>query len=129
MMSTMDEVWGAMSERELERHVREGLEDRGFKAPAGVVWHVVDSRLMEAGLPDIIAYADRLPGLLLLWELKTGKGRVSAAQARARAHLRTVTGVDARIVRPADLPWLLAALDSDDPIAALAAVPEGERAR
>ncbi|HEX6786974.1 MAG TPA: hypothetical protein VF076_07235 [Acidimicrobiales bacterium] len=124
MRATIDEVWGAMSERELLRHAREGLDDRGF-----VVWHVVDSRLLAAGLPDVIAYAPSLPGLLLLWELKTGRGRLRAAQTRALAHLRSVPGVDARIVRPADLPWLLAALDGDDPIAALASVPDGERAR
>jgi hypothetical protein len=120
MTGTLIEVYGAMSERELTRHVRESLEDRGF-----VIWHVVDSRLVASGLPDIIAYSASLPAMVLLWELKTGRGRLRAAQARALAHLRTVPGIDARIVRPADLPWLLAALDSDDPIGALAAVPEG----
>lgn len=120
MLSSMDEVWGAMSERELQRHVTEGLEDRGF-----VVWHVVDPHLIRAGLPDVIAYSAGLPELALAWELKTGHGRLRAAQARALAHLRTVPGIDARVVRPGDLPWLLAALDSPDPIAALAAVPEG----
>jgi hypothetical protein len=125
MTGTLIEVYGAMSEGELLRHVRESLEDRGFREPTGAVWHVVDSRLVAAGLPDIIAYSDSLPAMVLLWELKTGKGRLRAAQARALAHLRTVPGIDARIVRPADLPWLLAALDSADPIAALAAVPEG----
>lgn len=124
MTSSLDEVYGTMSEHELLRHVREGLDDRGF-----VVWHVVDSRLVAAGLPDIIAYHAGLPGLVLLWELKTGTGRLRAAQARALAHLRTVPGIDARVVRPADLPWLLAALDAADPIAALAAVAEREVAR
>src|SRR5262245_63097627 len=105
MMSSLDEVYGAMSERELQRHVREGLDDRGF-----VVWHVVDSALIAAGLPDIIAYSAGLPELVLMWELKTGRGRLRAAQARALDHLRTVPGLDARIVRPSGLPWLLAAL-------------------
>jgi len=120
MTSSLDEVYGTMSERELERHVREALEDRGF-----VVWHVVDSRMLAAGMPDVMAYGAGLPEMVLLWELKTGSGRLRAAQARALDHLRRVPGLDARVVRPADLPWLLAALDSDDPMAALAAVEEG----
>jgi hypothetical protein len=88
-------VLGAMSEREFQRAVVEGLEQRGY-----VVFHVVDSRLMRAGLPDIIAIK---PGLVLLWELKREHGgRIRPEQQRVIDCLPAGSTVDARIVRPSD---------------------------
>jgi hypothetical protein len=90
-----NELLDAMSEAELQDAVLTGLKQRGY-----VCWHVQDSRLMAAGLPDIIAIR---PGReLLLWELKTATGRVRPAQASALHALGQAVGVDVRIVRPSD---------------------------
>ncbi len=96
-------ILDAMSEAEFQRLVVAGLKQRGY-----LVWHVVDARLMAAGLPDVIAaHPTRVPRRLLMWELKRAKGgRVSPEQKAALAALSDVFGVDARVLRPAD--WLLA---------------------
>lgn len=89
---------GRLSEREFQADVVHGLRQRGF-----IVWTVPDMRMTTAGLPDLIAvHPDRAP--LLMWELKTERGRVRPEQVRALAHLDRIPGIDARIVRPAD--WL-----------------------
>lgn len=84
-----------MPEAELLDCVLTGLRQRGF-----ICWHVVDSRLMSAGLPDVIAV--KLGGPLLCWELKSSTGRVRPAQRRALDAFASATGVDARVIRPAD---------------------------
>jgi hypothetical protein len=87
-----------MSEREFQAHVVAGLEHRGY-----IVWHVTDSRLMRAGLPDILAYHPKRPGHLLVWELKRERGGVVTTEQRAAIeHFRTMDGIDARVVRPSD---------------------------
>ena len=58
---------------------------------------------MVAGLPDLLCYHVDRPGVLYCWELKRERRyRVSPKQRAAVAHLQTVPGIDARIVRPSD---------------------------
>lgn len=96
-----DAILAAMPERgEFHGHVVNGLKARGW-----TVWHVVDSRLMAAGLPDILAIHPQRPGVLLAWELKRQSRYPTKIQSAVIAHLATVPGVDARIVRPLD--WLM----------------------
>jgi hypothetical protein len=93
--SVRDAILGALSEREFQKIVVEGLEQRGY-----VVFHVVDSRLMQAGLPDVIAVK---PGRVLLWELKRERGgRIRPQQQQVIDCLPAGSTVDARIVRPSD---------------------------
>jgi hypothetical protein len=97
-LDSRETALAALSEREFQALVVDGLKDRGYW-----VWHVVDSRLMAAGLPDLLFYHPERPGVLFAWELKRQRGGVvSTEQATALDHLRTVPGIDARIVRPAD---------------------------
>lgn len=93
-------ILASLSEREFQRHVVDGLKQRGF-----LVWTIPDMRKTTAGLPDIIAvHPTRVPRRVLFWELKTATGRVRPEQRRALAALSDVYGVDARVIRPAD--WL-----------------------
>jgi hypothetical protein len=97
-----------LSEREFQALVRGALESRGF-----VVWVVPMMKLTTAGLPDILAWHPRLPGVLLALELKREKDfRVTPKQLAALAHLETVEGVLARIVRPSEWPGLRDAIDA-----------------
>lgn len=100
----LEAVWYAMTEHELQGFVEDALTNRGY-----IWWHVVDPRLMRAGLPDIIAvHPTREPRRVLFWELKTMRGKVTDKQADAlRALRRDIPGVDARLVRPSDLTALL----------------------
>lgn len=118
-VGTMDDVYGAMSEGELQAHVVRGLEARGW-----LTWHIVDSRLVAAGLPDTLALHADYP-VLLCWEHKRANTHPTARQADVLWLLEHVAGVDARVVRPRDLGPLLAAIDSADPIAALSAIEKG----
>lgn len=102
-----------MPEREFQRHVVAALRRRGW-----TVWVVPNMRLTTAGLPDVVAWHPNQPGRLLAWELKSQTGRVKPSQRAALAHLATIPGVDARIVRPAD--W-------DDAMAEAEAVPAAVR--
>jgi hypothetical protein len=97
--SFRDAMLASMSERELQQHVRDGLEARGW-------WvFVIPVMLMtRAGWPDIAAIHPQKPGRLLLWELKRERGRVSQDQTVVLTTLAPAEGVDARIVRPRD--WL-----------------------
>ena len=98
----------ALSEREFQRIVRAALEVRGF-----VVWSFPEMRMTTAGVPDLICWHERLPGLLVVLELKRERGaRTTPAQTAALAHLATVPGVDARILRPSGWPALRDWIDS-----------------
>lgn len=91
-----DVILSAMSERELQKYVVDGLKQRGY-----VVWTIPDMRRTTAGLPDVIAvHPDRAP--LLMLELKTATGRVKRAQADAIKALQNIPGIYAAVVRPAD---------------------------
>ena len=90
-----------MSERQFQKLVVDVLRSLGW-----VVWVVPNMKLTTAGLPDLLFWHPSWPGVLHAWELKTRKGAVTPAQRAALAHLATVSGVDARIVRPSDWPAL-----------------------
>ena len=95
-------AYGALTERQFQASVRGTLEQIGY-----TVWTVPNMKLTTAGLPDILAYHPGRPGVLLAWELKRQQRyTVTAKQRAALAHLATVPGVDARIVRPAEWPAL-----------------------
>ncbi len=64
-------------------------------------WHVPDSRRMNAGLLDLFLLR---PPELLLWEVKTERGRVRPEQQAVIDALRQVEHVSTGIVRPSD--WL-----------------------
>lgn len=116
-----------MPERELQGHIRTALEDRGW-----VVTVIPDMRMVLAGWPDLVAYHANVPGLLLCWELKTTVGRPTRKQRARLAHLSTVPGIDARIVRPRTWEALRDAIDStrgagtDALKAALSMIPKEE---
>lgn len=103
-----EDAWcRTVSERQFQQVVRKALEDRGFTC-----WVVPNMKLTVAGLPDILAWHPRLPGLLLALELKRERdARITPAQRAALAHLETVPGIDARILRPSGWRRLLEVLD------------------
>lgn len=94
-----------MREAEFQRMVRKTLEGLGF-----VVWIFPIMKRTMAGVPDLTFWSPARPGRLYYWELKTQRGRVRPEQMVAIAHLSTVPGVDARIVRPSDWEALRDAL-------------------
>jgi len=89
----------AMSEAELERGLRRILKD----LPGIWARHESDSRGACEGWPDwtFLRRCDTA-GAVLLWELKTEKGRPTRAQAECLALLRAA-GLKAEIRRPSDL--------------------------
>lgn len=89
----------AMTERQLQDVLIDFARMRRW-----LVFHDLDSRRNAAGFPDLVATRD---GVLLMWELKTSKGRTSFAQKAWLAALSRVPGVDARVIRPRDLDWCL----------------------
>lgn len=98
-------IKAAMREAEFQRIVRSTLTALGF-----VVWVFPIMKRTMAGVPDLTFWHPMKPGRLHFWELKTEKGRIRPEQVVAIAHLSTVPGVDARIVRPSDWEALRDAL-------------------
>jgi hypothetical protein len=98
-----DALLNSLSERAFQKLVIQALQARGY-----LVWHVPDSRLMAAGLPDLICvHPTRLPRRVLFFELKTATGRVSRKQREAIVALSDVYGVWADVIRPSDWPSVL----------------------
>ena len=86
-----------LDERTFQAHVKAGLEQRGY--------HVFEFPYMVwtlAGWPDLTFFHPSRPGTLYVWELKTQTGALSSAQGPVLAHMQTVAGIDARLVRPLD---------------------------
>lgn len=80
-------------EKEFQAAVVRLAESHGWR-----VYHTHYSRRSAAGYPDLTLVRK---GVLILAELKTDKGRTSAAQDEWLRELRVVPGVRTRLWRPA----------------------------
>lgn len=96
-LDPLSAAMNAMTEAQFQRDVRTSLKARGY-----VVWVFPIMKRTVAGVPDLTFWHPNKPGRLYFWELKRERGRVRPEQVVAIAHLATVPGVDARIVRPSD---------------------------
>lgn len=81
-----------LSEKQFQAHVIALAESHGWRT-----FHVYDSRRSAAGWPDL---AICRAGVLILAELKTDVGRLTAAQTEWLDLLRTVPGLRVRLWRP-----------------------------
>ena len=91
--SGLQAIAAAMSEAQLEIHVRTLIKD------LGLLWyHTHDSRRSPSGFPDLVIVGDRV----IYRELKTAKGKVTDAQA-GWLHALVMAEQDACVWRPADL--------------------------
>jgi hypothetical protein len=86
----------AMSERDFQAQVIAYAELLGW-----MVYHTHDSRRSNPGWPDLALVRGHR---LLLWELKSEKGRVSPEQQDYIVRLIQVRVVEAGILRPSDWP-------------------------
>ena len=97
------------------------LAERAFQAQveqlarttSWLVYHARDSRRSEPGFPDV---ALARPPRLILAELKTEAGRLTAAQRRWLEALKAVTTTEAAVWRPSDWPRIEAALVHGAPV-------------
>ena len=92
----------SMTEKELLRSIVAAAKECGWR-----VWHPWLSIHSARGFPDLFMAKG---GRALAWELKTNKGKVTEAQQEWLEALVQVPGVDARVVRPADLEQAYRAL-------------------
>lgn len=92
-----------MSEADLQTAVRDLARLTGW-----LCYHTHDSRRSDAGFPDLTMVHIRQRRLLFV-ELKTAKGRLSAAQAGWLDSLSAV-GIECAIWRPADLATTIPAV-------------------
>lgn len=83
------------SEAEFQAEVVREAEARGW-----VCWHDNDARRNKAGMVDLICAKPGRP--LLLWELKTRRGRIRPMQRFWVGLLSQALGVHAGVFRPAD---------------------------
>jgi protein-disulfide isomerase-like protein with CxxC motif len=86
------------SERQFQAEVVKHAKRQGFK-----VYHTFDSRRSAAGFPDLVLIRN---GKLIVAELKTDTGRVSAEQA-TWLELFAECGIPAMTWRPADWPEIV----------------------
>lgn len=84
-----------MTEKELRQSIVSAARDCGY-----LTYFTWTSLHSPKGMPDLILCR---PPTLFFWELKSAKGTPSLAQLEWIEALKQVPGVDARIVRPADL--------------------------
>jgi hypothetical protein len=89
-----------VSERAFMQAVR-----REALAGGWLFYHTFDSRRSAPGFCDVVCAKPGRP--LWCWELKTTDGLVSLAQQRWLEVLQQVTGVEAGVVRPEDMPALV----------------------
>lgn len=85
----------AVTESELQGFVVTLARLHGWLA-----YHTYDSRRSEAGFPDLTMVRD---GRIIFAELKSEKGRVTAAQQRWLDWLVESSGVEVYVWRPSDL--------------------------
>ena len=89
-----------MSEAELEIHVRAILKGAAAIGPGMLLgYHTHDSRASHPGYPD---WTFAGPGGVLFRELKTARGKLTAAQQDWQRTLRRA-GSDVDVWRPGDL--------------------------
>ncbi|KKL75268.1 hypothetical protein LCGC14_2056560 [marine sediment metagenome] len=84
-----------MTEKKLSQNIVNEARDLGWLVNRP--WLSIYS---PKGYPDLTMVRG---GKILFWELKTAKGKVSAAQQEWLDALALVPGVDVRVVRPDDL--------------------------
>ena len=87
-----------VSEKDFQQHIIDTARLCGWDC-----YHTHDSRRSEPGFPDLVLAHPRLG--LIMPELKTERGRVSAAQQHWLDLLRHL-GIDAPVWRPRDLPLI-----------------------
>jgi len=95
MTARAADVYASMTEAALDRHIERIRSDLGV----ALSYHTYRSVKSPSGFPDRV-YAS--PGGVLFRELKTAKGRPTAAQTAWLDGLRAA-GVDADVWRPEDL--------------------------
>ena len=86
-----------MTEREWQAQVVQAARLLGW-----TTYHTHDSRRSDAGWPDLALVRDRL----VMAELKTDTGRLSAAQERWLALLKGA-GIETHVWRPRDIDQVL----------------------
>ncbi len=102
-MTTAAEVMAdAMTEDELQRVIIDAAVTHGWQ-----VFHDNDSRQNRAGFPDLVLCK---PPRVLIIELKSAKGRIRPEQQEWLTALEQCDTISTGLVRPADLPGLLATL-------------------
>ena len=92
----------AMSEADFQKQVVAFAEALGWH-----VYHTHDSRRSNPGWPDLAMVRRHR---LLLWELKTEKGRVTPEQRDFLERLQGVAVVEVDLRRPSDWPRIEEAL-------------------
>ncbi len=92
----------AMTEDELQQMIVDAALTHGWQ-----VFHDNDSRQNRAGFPDLVLCR---PPKVLIFELKSAKGRIRPEQAEWLDALAECDTISTGLVRPADLPGLLATL-------------------
>lgn len=92
--------YDGVTEKEWQTQVMALLKYRGYRT-----YHTHDSRRSTAGFPDVVAVNAAKRDTLVL-ELKTERGKVSAEQLAWLAEF-TSAGIEARVVRPSDIDWLI----------------------
>lgn len=84
------------SEDQLQRKIIQAAEELGWMA-----YHTHDSRRSNAGWPDLVLVHPR-HRRLIIWELKSAKGRATPAQLAWLAALRNIPGILVGLKRPED---------------------------
>lgn len=95
-----------MKERDWQRTILEAARYLNWH-----VYHTFDSRRSAAGFPDLLLIK---PPRLLVIEVKTERGRVTAAQESWLALFAALPGVTALVARPSDWPAVEAVLKGDE---------------
>lgn len=91
-----DALMAAMSEAEFQRWVVGQAQMHGWQRE--LIYHTHDSSKSQRGFPDLVLVK---PPRVLLWELKSMRGRVSPAQERWVAAFKEC-GMEAAILYPCD---------------------------
>ena len=93
-----------MKEKEFQRDVTKAATDLGW-----LWYHTHDSRRSVPGFPDLVLVRR---GRIIFAELKTDKGKLSAAQECWGAELECCEGIEYYVWRPRDWDWVLEILST-----------------